>query len=703
MKEVPKAKESMPFPVDPNMARTQPNEMPPIRVTATARANLKKQLEREQGCHVELVWLPYDIDSNGSMTLFDQRKSRLYGEHELYMLFHYKQNEPTDGRATKKQFDDYVRMNEEFANVIIAAYQPGDIVMIHDYQLMLLPSILRKRVPNIYLGFVLHTPFPTDELYRSLTMRSEILKGVLGANSITFQNHGYIRHFNQSCERLLQLESTQARIDYKGMQIGLDVFPIGINTNKTMQSAFTSDVDAELLNVRKKWDGMKIIVGRDRLDSVCGVAQKLHAFEILLERYPEWREKVVLIQRTSQTSIEDRQEIGKSMENRISGLVTGINSNFGTLIYTPVDYSSKSVSKEEYFALLRAADVALITSVREGMSTTALEYVICQRESHGPLIISEFSGTAKGLDGALHINPWHSSDVADTIHYALTMPDEMKADHHDRLYKKVTTNSVQAWTEKILNRQMLGLASFKEVKRTPLLSEAKLLERYKAAFERLFMFDYDGTLTPIVDNPSDAIPTDKIIRILKKLAANPANTVWIISGRTQQFLNEYMGDIAGLGLSAEHGAFAKQPNAAEWENLAESFDMSWQDVVMDVMGKYTAKMDGTHIEKKKIAITWHYREAAAKDQEYAYVQAEALQQELENIVCTNFDVECMTGKMNVEVRPKFINKGEIVRRLVSEHNSNGLNSPDFVFCSGDDTTDEGMLLASSSAIACKLT
>lgn len=693
MDTAPLNKASAPIPVSAREASVLLHEATEIRIPATDRQKLKKQVEQKHGGKVELVWLTDETDDDGTITLRNQYRWRRYGEHELFTLFHYKQNEPSDGRAMKMSWRWYEKMNQAFADAIISIYKPGDVVLVHDYQLMLLPSMLRQRLANMYIGFFLHIPFPSSEYYRSLTMRNEILEGVLGANLIGFQAFSYSRHFSSCCTRILGLESSPAGVEFGGVHVAVDIFPIGIDTDLTLKSAFADpDIDKEVVALRAKHTGKKIIVGRDRLDSVRGVAQKLQAFEIFLERHPEWHDKVVLIQVTSPTSIEDREERREKTENKIADLVARINGNFGSLSFTPVEHYAQYLTQNEYFALLRIADLGLITSVRDGMNTTALEYILCQRDNQGPLIISEFSGTAGSLSDALHINPWDLSGVAETIDRALTMSEEEKEEAHQNLYNYVTENNVQSWIDNFIQRLLTNLAAFDQTKTISVLDRGKLLYRYRNSSRRLFLFDYDGTLTPIVRDPEAAIPSDRVIRTLKTLASDPKNSVWIISGRDQKFLDEWMGHISSLGLSAEHGSFVRMPTARDsststsWDNLTEKFDMGWQNEVLEVFERYSEHTSGSFIERKKIAITWHYRRA---DPEWGSFQAQNCQMELERGIAMKWDVEVMTGKANVEVRPKFVNKGEIVRRLVKAYGDGEDEMPDFVLCLGDDHTDEG--------------
>lgn len=595
-------KASAPIPVDGKTPPPHPPQPEGIRVTREDRDRLEKQLERDHGGRIVPVWLFDEFDEKEDvMIIKDQDRWRQYAEHELYTLFHYKQNEPADGRAARKTWADYYRMNKLFADRIMEIYKPGDIIMVHDFYLLLLPSLLRQRMPNVYIGFFLHVPFPSSEFYRCLSRRKEILEGVLGANMVGFQSYSYSRHFSSCCTRILGFDSSSAGVDAYGAHVAVDVFPIGINAASTQRQAFGDPViEEKIKGIRELYPDKKIIVGRDRLDAARGVAQKLQAFEMFLEKYPEWQDKVVLVQVTSPSSVQAGKtaEEDEKMVNKMSDLVARINGTYGSLSFTPVRHFPQYLDREEYFALLRLADVGLITSVRDGMNTTSLEYVICQKDNHGPLILSEFSGTAGSLGGAIHINPWDLGGVADAINEALNMSTEQREEAHMQLYKHVLANNVQAWTNNFLKRLMTNLSSFDQSFATPALDRAKLLYQYRQAKKRLFMFDYDGTLTPIVKDPQAAIPSDRVIRTLKTLAADPANAVWIISGRDQAFLDEWMGHITELGLSAEHGSFMRHPRTEEWESLTDKTDMNWQSEVMEIFQHYTERTQGKRREPR---------------------------------------------------------------------------------------------------------
>lgn len=696
-----------------------PGERPPTPPAADGlwiprehQQDLEYKLSHDKRIKTVPVWLADDDErSDEGIRLKDQARWRRYAEHQLYTLFHYKQHEPTDGRPERVEWADYYRMNLKFADKIIEMYKPGDIVVVHDYYLMLLPGMLRQRLPNMYISFFLHCPFPSSEFLRCLPRRKEVLEGVLGSNLAGFQSYSYSRHFSSCCTRILDFPSDSIGIDAYGARVEVGVFPIGIEATKVEEQAFSADVNIKYDALKKLYKGKQIIVGRDRLDSVRGVAQKLMAFERFLELYPEWREKVVLIQVTSPTSIEEEKEDAENkVASRVNELVMHINGLHGSLEFSPVQHYPQYLAPDEYFALLRAADIGLITSVRDGMNTTSLEYVVCQRDNCGPLILSEFSGTAGSLRDAIHINPWDLSDVAKQINNALTMSAERRLSMQQNLYQHVTTQTVQSWSTKFLRKLVGTLASTKDNNVTPLLDRTLMLKQYRAARKRLFMFDYDGTLTPIVREPSAAIPSERVIQTLKTLAADHRNAVWIISGRDQDFLQQHLGHISELGFSAEHGSFIRHPGESTWENLAEKFDMGWQQEVIDIFQKYTDRAPGSFIERKRCALTWHYRQV---EQELGVKEAQNANKELEATVTKKWDVDVMEGKANLEVRPTFINKGEIAKRLVADYNADiarlageSVHDPEsanplarrleFIFCAGDDFTDEDMFRALNS-------
>lgn len=628
----------------------------------------------------------------------DQNRWRKYAENVIWSVFHYIQDQSEDGRDEGQAWYDYVKFNEAYFQKIRAIYKPGDIIWIHDYYLLLLPQLLRMEFPDAYIGLYMHAPFPSSEYLRGIPKRAQLLDGMLGCDKIGFQNESFQRHFLSCCARILGHEVTANSVLVYGTTISVESLPIGIDTKRLEHDAFCSlhQIDAKVKALRDIYPDKKIIFGRDRLDFVRGIPQKLKAFEMFLQMYPQWRQKVVLIQVSSPGYSHDMK-----IENKIFELVSQINSRYGSFNYTPVLHYQMRINRDEYLALLRVADLALITSVRDGMNTTSLEFVVCQKQKKSPLILSEFTGTASVLQDAIMVNPWDSVGVAKKINDCFTMLKEEKVSLEDTLYRKVVSNTVQLWTSTFLEHLIDHSLQVHENHYTPTLNRPLLLKAYQNSERRLFLFDYDGTLTPIVKDPAAAIPSTKLLMIVDALTADPKNQFWIISGRDQAFLEKWWGK-KNVGLSAEHGCFMKDVGSNEWYNLAATFDMSWQKVVEQVFTEYTEKTPGSNIERKKVALTWHYRRS---DPELGSFQAEKCLKQLEETVGKDYDVEVMAGKANIEVRPKFVNKGEIVKRLVL--NVHGAKQkptavkldpdatppeklPDFMLCLGDDVTDEDM-------------
>lgn len=654
--------------------------------------DLERQMQEVHGLTKRTilpVWMLADKGTEkGPAESYDrQRRWRYFADEELWPLLHYKLwHDVTDGRKERVWWKDYVKFNEAYADKIVEHYKPGDLIMIHDFHLMLLPQILRQRLPEAMIGYFLHSPFPSSEIFRCLPRRKEVLLGLLGANMIAFQSHAYVKHFISACTRVLGLETTATGVDVNGAHIAIETMPIGIDAEEVERQCHRPGVQETMDLIKQTMrhpDGqeLKIIIGRDRLDEVRGVLQKLHAFKRFLEEYPEWRKKVILIQITN-PSVHDTTQL----ERDVAEIINQINNaSEGLVGVSSVHHYHKHLGEDEYFALLKVADVGLITSVRDGMNVTSLEYVIAQKDTHGPVLLSEFTGTAGSLGDAIQVNPWDSLGTANAINQALTMPLEERVARQKALYTYVTTHNVQSWTHVFLRRLLDNLAAHDHGQLTPVLDRAAMLQRYKKAKKRLFLFDYDGTLTPIVREPSAAIPTDKILRTLKKLAADEKNQLWIVSGRDQAFLEEWLGDIKELGLSAEHGSFIRYPNDHKWVNLTSDLSMGWQQDVIDVFQFFTERTQGSFIEQKSVAITWHYRKA---DPDYGAFQAKECQAHLEQTIVTKYPVEILAGKANLEVRPKNINKGEIVRSLVEKYPADG--PPEFILCAGDDKTDEDM-------------
>jgi trehalose 6-phosphate synthase len=364
----------------------------------------------------------------------------------MWPLFHYHPGEITFDESA---WDAYTEANRLFAKAVAKDVQDNDMVWVHDYHLMLMPAMLREELgdskKNVKIGFFLHTPFPSSEIYRILPVRNEILLGVLHCDLIGFHTYDYARHFLSSCSRILGLATTPNGVEFQGKVVTVGAFPIGIDPEKFDEGLQKPKVQERIAALEKKFQGVKLIVGVDRLDYIKGVPQKLHALEVFLTEHPEWIGKVVLVQ----VAVPSRQDVEEYQNLRavVNELVGRINGKFGTIEFMPIHFMHKSVSFDELIALYSVSDACLVSSTRDGMNLVSYEYIATQEKRHGVMILSEFTGAAQSLNGSLVVNPWNTEELADAIHDAVTMGDEQRSLNYQKLSKYVRKYTSAWWGE----------------------------------------------------------------------------------------------------------------------------------------------------------------------------------------------------------------------------------------------------------------
>ncbi|WFD32405.1 hypothetical protein MSPP1_003451 [Malassezia sp. CBS 17886] len=612
-----------------------------------------------------------------------------YCKSTLWPLFHYLLWRDDCDRSKWDQYswEAYVAVNQAFAERVVAEYRAGDIVWVHDYHLVLVPQMVRKRIPQAHIGLFLHSSFPSSELFRCLPQRNEVIEGMLGTDLTCFQNRPYARHFISCCVRIGGFEVQGNSVEsFHGRVTHVSYSPMGIDVERVRHDSNAPGVVPKMGLLRDLYADKRIVVGCDKLDVVRGVIQKLQAFYHLLLNYPCWRERVVLIQVTIPAMNSSAR-----LEREVSELVNQINGDFGSLSFTPVHHYHQMIERDDYYALLSVADLALVTSVRDGMNTMSMEYVMCQdKHARNPIILSEFTGTAGRLRDAIRINPWDIDGVAAAIDLALCLPAAEKYARHERCYAEVVSQTSHTWALSLVQQMLLRLRHRYSAHSTPAFDRALMMRAFSGARKRLLLLDYDGTMTRIVKDPECAVPSARLLHAMAALARDERNVIYIISGRDEHFLAKHFAHLSTIGLSAEHGSYFKEHGpGTTWQNLSAELDMSWKSDVLNVFRYYTDRTVGSNIEEKKSSIVWHYRMA---DPDFGSFQAKECQALLDNIMTQNdLPVEVVVGKKNVEVRPLAINKGEIVHRILYAN-----PDTEFVFCAGDDKTDEDMFRFLSS-------
>ncbi|KAK2073204.1 hypothetical protein P8C59_007502 [Phyllachora maydis] len=539
----------------------------------------------------------------------------------LWPVFHYQiPDNPKSKAYEDHSWKYYVNVNQAFADKIVKNWKRGDVIWVHDYHLLLVPALVRQKLPEAKIGFFLHVAFPSSEVFRCLAVRTQLLEGMLGANLIGFQIHEYTRHFLQTCSRLLSAEATPDGLQLEDRSVNVVSLPIGIDPVSLQAHRGEAEVMRWMNIMRDRYKGKKLIVARDKLDHVRGVRQKLLSYELFLNKNPQWRDNTVLIQVALSSSEKS------DLDATVSDIVTRVNSSWANLAYQPVVYLKQDIDYPQYLALLSIADALMITSQREGMNLTSHEYLWCQdgrhsEKRHGSLILSEFTGTSSLFGGnELSVNPWDYRACADAIKAALEMGAEEKEARWTRLYAAVARHTGAHWFLELAAR--LDRAFEEQHRRdqtsVPRLALGALAAPYAGARRRLFVLDYEGTLVswgPV--HQIIPVSPQRTVDVLNDLLLDARNTVFVMSGRRPEELDRAFRRVPGLGLIAENGCFIKGPApGAEWAEMADAAQIrSWKASVKSIMTYYLERTPGASLEERRCSLVFHH--GAAEDGEAA--------------------------------------------------------------------------------------
>jgi trehalose 6-phosphate synthase/phosphatase len=594
----------------------------------------------------------------------------------IWPLFHYF---PSYAEYNQEFYDSYLKVNELFAEMLLRELNPGDTVWIHDYHLMPLSQLLRKEMPSLTIGFFLHIPFPSFELFRLLPKKwqENILTGLLGADLIGFHTMDYASHFLQSVLMVLGLDNDRHVVHYNNRLIKVDVFPISIDFKKFHDAFDNEKVISQKQDLLREMNHRKVIFSVDRLDYSKGVQNRLKAYECFLQQNPEYHNNVVFII----VIVPSRDTIAKYAERKrmIDELISNINSKIGNIHWVPVIYQYNSLEFEEMVALYNTCDLALITPLRDGMNLVAKEFVASRKDKKGVLILSEMAGAARELTDALIINPNDITEIAQKIKEGLEMSTEEQSIRMEKMQTRISNYDVQAWADDFM-RELTSITKKQKAFEIKLLDDhtRRLLNRsYARAGTRLLLLDYDGTLVSFSANPEMAVPGAELLRLLRDLCENELNDVFLISGRNASFLEKHFGALP-INLVAEHGARYKLKDG-EWTTEVQIHD-EWKAPIHNIMEMYVRRCANSFIEEKEFSMVWHYRNA---NLEQGKLRALELSGELNEYI-HNKHLQVLMGNKIVEVRQSGINKGNFIKRVLDK------KAYDFVFSVGDDKTDEDM-------------
>lgn len=601
-----------------------------------------------------------------------------YSNQAIWPLFHYF---PSLLSYDPRSWTAYLDANKRFRDVVLEHLQPDDLIWVHDYQLMLLPQLLREAAPDARIGFFLHIPFPSSEVFRLLPGRDELLQGLLGADLLAFQTHSHLQHFRSTLLRIGGLESQIDQVEVGGRAVRLEALPIGI-APKEFRGLLAENKDGAkfLAQYEERFRNRRILFAVDRLDYTKGIPERLRTYRRLLKTHPKLRGNVVLIQ----VAIPSRERVSSyaRLRRRVNELVGEINGQFATPDWTPVVYLHRGISRAQLVALYALADVGWVTPLRDGMNLVAKEYVACNR-GHGVLVLSELAGAAAEMGEAFLVNPFDEERTANVLARALHLPADARRERMEVLRGRVERNNVYTWGERFISYLAEAAASRarRPTGQPPLLDTGAVVAAYRRAQKRLLFLNYDGTLAAYTGRPEQAYPAASLIRLLTKLAGNPANLVALVSGRRREDVERWFGRIAGLWLAAEHGSSIRSPESPQWEILHHALTGDWKPRVLQLLESVVERSPGSLIEEKENSVVWHYRMSHPEFSEWV---AGELIGVLEGMLGES-EVSAVKGQKCVEIRPLWINKGQVVEYILKAH-----PNADFEFAAGDDRTDEDM-------------
>jgi trehalose 6-phosphate synthase/phosphatase len=597
----------------------------------------------------------------------------------LWPLFHYF---PYLTIYDEKMWNNYEEVNALFADELAKIVQPGDIVWIHDYHFMLLPRLIREKCSECSIGFFLHIPFPSYEIFRLLPRKwgKEILEGLLQADLIGFHTYEYTQYFLRCVLRILGFSHDMGMLTLTDKLTFAGTFPMGIDFEKYNAAVNLDSVKKERNTIKKDLQHVKVIFSVDRQDYTKGILNRLEGYDLFLKKNPEWRGKVMLLMivAPSRIGVED-YERAKYVINQLIGR---INGEYGSINWTPVVYQYKAVSFEHLVALYNVSDIGLVTPLRDGMNLVAKEYIAAQKEKRGVLILSEMAGAAMELGEAIVINPNNREEIAEAIKTALDMKPDEQARRITAMQERIKKYDVKRWADDFLKD--LDRATIKQARyHTKLLEGEKLdelFDRFREAEKRILFLDYDGTLVPIANKPQAAAPDKKIINLLRRISKQPGIDLVIISGRKKEDLFEWFGKFK-ITLIGEHGVWIRRPKG-KWR-LVRQLRNDWKPLVIRILEKYKDRLPGSFIEDKDYSVAWHFRDSEST---MAELRAKEFVDDMMQFTAAK-EIEILLGKKVVELKCSGVSKGDAAIDLLAE------GEYDFILAAGDDDTDEALFQA----------
>lgn len=600
-----------------------------------------------------------------------------FSNEVLWPIFHY---HPSFAVYDEWYWEMYESVNRKFKDIVVEKIiTDQDEIWIHDYQLMLLPKLVRSSNAKIAIGYFQHIPFSSDELFRGIPWRDELLRGLLGADLIAFHTYNDAQHFLTACTHILGIPIQNNSLRNDGRSVYVEVFPMGIDYEKFHQLAQSEDIQRRASDIRTYYNHRKFILSIDRLDYSKGIIERLHAFELLLKTYPEFQNEVILYMLV----VPSRDSVPKYKElhDEINRMVGQINAVYGNNEWTPISYFYNSYAINELSSLYVAADICLVTSLRDGMNLVCKEYIASKEKNDGVLILSEMTGASKELIGPILINPHSTRQICEALREAIKMPQTEQRNRMNDSLEIVKKFNVRHWVRLFFNRlrEIKSIQQHENSRRINTESIQFFLSQFHNSKKCLFFLDYDGTLIGFNNNANEATPTPDLYHILELLQSNPKNQIVIISGRPHNTLSDWFSS-KKYYLVAEHGAWSNYPDFI-WRSKTH-ISTHWKYPIKHIMTKFTNMTAGAAIEEKNYSLAWHYRKVQSG---LGNQRAQELVDNLRYLL-PHHGLQLLVGNKVIEVKNNELNKGRAAMEIVNDF------KPDFIFAIGDDATDEDMFL-----------
>ncbi|WFD19685.1 hypothetical protein MCAP1_001921 [Malassezia caprae] len=590
-----------------------------------------------------------------------------YCKQILWPTFHYTLPTTQSLEEEPEAFRAYLEVNQRFAERLAREYREGDVIMVQDYHLLLVPQLLREQLPDAPIGLFVHVAFPSSEIFRCLSRREELLRGMLGADLLGFQTHNFCRHFRQTVGRILQEETTARGVQLARSFVTVAPFPIGIDVHTLNRRRSDPEVHEWVVRLQERFAGKHVIVGRDKLDWIKGVREKLIAFELFLDTHREWVGRVVLVQ-VALATVQDNREVGD-----VSDIVARINRKHSSLTYQPVVFLHvQEITFSQYLALLTMADAFMATSLREGMNLTTHEYVVAQEQRKRPLILSEFTGTYSALRACIGVNPFNACQVAKAIHCALTMDEDEMAQRWYDLHRTVVTQTAQHWVTAVLSQlerahlsQPHGNTMF-----TPRLEIAQLQSEWRAAKSRLVLLDLEHTLmSEATQGRSRAFePPPALVRALRGLVGDERTYVYLMSSKSMADLEALSRAVPEAGLIAEDGCYVRHcvGSGPAWTSLVDGFDAQWRQPVREILDYFTERTPGSWIEERDTAIAWCFGDTTSStDLAWAQRQSSEVQTLISDSLGERFALRILRRQTHFVIMPKNVSRTSAVQYVLA--------------------------------------